>query len=75
MVAPENIANLLLLILVAIVLYSYFLQETFKVQTVEETQAERIKSELSLQKNSPRYKGANASFLDPGRPIVVGEIP
>lgn len=76
MLAPGNIANLLLLIIVVLILYSYFLQEGFfRAQTVEETQADRVKSELDLIKNSPRYKAANASFLDPDRPVVVGEIP
>lgn len=79
MISDEAISNLLLIIIVGSLLYSYFLENyenvvkvLYKPETVEETQAKRVGAELGLKKSYKRY--AN-NFLDPDRPLVEGEIP
>ena len=76
MISDAGISNLLLIIIVGSLLYSYFLENYenvfYKPETVEETQANRILNELGLKKSYKRY--AN-NFLDPDRQLVEGEIP
>ncbi len=77
MISDDGISNLLLIIIVGSLLYSYFLEnyeniKSYKPETVEETQARRVGNELGLKKSYKRY--AN-NFLDPERPLVEGEIP
>ena len=73
MISDEGISNLLLIIIVGSLLYSYFLENyNYKAETVEEIQARRVGQELGLQKSHKRYAD---NFLDVDRPLVEGEIP
>ena len=73
MISDEGISNLLLIIIVGSLLYSYFLENyNYKAETVEETQARRVGQELGLKKSPKRYVD---NFLDVDRPLVMGEIP
>lgn len=77
MISDEAISNLLLIIIVGSLLYSYFLENykdliLYKPETVEDSTANRVQGELGMKKSNRRY--AN-NFLDPDRILVEGEIP
>jgi hypothetical protein len=79
MISDEGISNLLLIIIVGSLLYSYFLENyenvvevLYEPETAEKSQARRVRNELGLKRSYKRY--AN-NFLDPKRPLHEGEIP